>query len=79
MVATNILPYFAKAELLLALSNIAGMLAPGGVFLHNDTRPEVQEAAGLAGLRAEQLRQVMIAEVKGATPLADTIVMHIRR
>lgn len=79
VIATNILPYFERSELLLALSNIAAMLAPGGVFLHNDTRPEVQEAAGLAGLPSEQLRQVVIATVKGAPPLADTIILHIRR
>ena len=79
VIATNILPYFDKAELLLALSNIAGMLAPGAVFLHNDTRPEVQEDAALAGLPAEQLRQVIIANVTGARPLADTVFLHRRR
>lgn len=78
VIATNILPYFDRSELLLALSNIAGMLAPGGVFLHNDTRAEVQEGAALAGLPSEQLRQVIIANVNGAPPLADTIVMHRR-
>ena len=79
VIATNILPYFEKADLLLALSNIASMLAPGGVFLHNDTRPEVQEDAALAGLPSEQLRQVIIANVNGAPPLADTVVLHRRR
>jgi hypothetical protein len=79
VIATNILPYFGSVDLLLALSNIAGMLAPGGMFLHNDTRPEVQEDAAAAGLAAEQLRQVIIADVKGAPPLADTIVLHRRR
>jgi hypothetical protein len=79
VIATNILPYFEKADLLLAVSNIASMLAPGGVFLHNDTRPEVQEDAALAGLAPEQLRQVIIANVHGAPPLADTIVLHRKR
>jgi SAM-dependent methyltransferase len=79
VIATNILPYFEKADLLLAVSNIASMLAPGGVFLHNDTRPEVQEYGALAGLPSEQLRQVLIATVQGAPPLADTIVLHRRR
>ena len=78
-IATNILPYFDKADLLLAMSNIASMLAAGGVFLHNDTRPGVQEDAALAGLAPEQLRQVIIANVKGAPPLADTVVLHRRR
>jgi hypothetical protein len=76
VVATNILPYFEKVELLLAVSNIAGMLGPGGIFLHNDTRPEVQEFAAAAGLPVEQLRQVIIANVTGAPPLADTIWLH---
>jgi hypothetical protein len=79
VVATNILPYFDKTELLLATSNIAGMLAPGGVFLHNDTRAEVQEDAALAGLPPEQLRQVIIANVTGAPPLADTVFLHRRQ
>jgi hypothetical protein len=79
VIATNILPYFGKIELALALSNIASMLAPGGVLLHNDTRPEVQEDAAAAGLSVEQSRQVTIATVKGAPPLADTIVLHRRR
>ncbi|HET7694766.1 MAG TPA: class I SAM-dependent methyltransferase [Vicinamibacterales bacterium] len=79
VIATNVLPYFGGAELALALSNIAAMLTPGGVFLHNDPRPEVQEDAALAGLAPEQLRQVLIATVKGAPPLADTIVLHKRK
>lgn len=78
VVATNILPYFDPVELMLALSNIGSMVAPGGVFLHNDTRPEVQEDAAAAGLAPEQLRQVIIARVAGAPPLADTIVLHRR-
>ena len=39
VVATNILPYFDDGELMLAMTNIAAMLAPGGVFLHNEARP----------------------------------------
>jgi hypothetical protein len=76
VIATNILPYFANAELTLALSNVASMLAAGGVFLHNDTRTEVIEAAAAAGLEGQQSRQVTIASVKGAPPLADTVLVH---
>jgi hypothetical protein len=76
VIATNILPYFANTELTLALSNIAGMLAAGGVFLHNDTRTVVMEAAAAAGLEGQQSRQVTIASVTAAPPLADTIVVH---
>lgn len=79
VIATNILPYFGRVELQLALANIAAMLAPGGMFLHNDPRPEVLEDAAAAGLASEQLRQVIIANVTGAPPLADTIVLHRRR
>ena len=79
VIATNILPYFGHVERLLAMSNIAAMLAPGGVFLHNDARQEVLEDAAAAGLTAEQSRQVMIATVKGAPALADTIVLHRRQ
>jgi hypothetical protein len=79
VVATNILPYFGNVELAVAVSNIASMLAPGGVLLHNDTRPDVQEDAAAAGLSVEQSRQVTIATVKGAPPLADTIFLHRRR
>jgi SAM-dependent methyltransferase len=79
VIATNILPYFGDVELALAVSNIASLLAPGGVLLHNDTRPEVQEDSAAAGLSAEQSRQAPIARVAGAPPLADTIFLHRRR
>ena len=79
IIATNILPYFDHVSRLLALSNVAAMLAPGGVFLHNDPRPAVMEDAAAADLVGEQLRQVIIASVRGAPPLADTIVLHRRR
>jgi len=73
VIATNVLVYFGSLELSLALSNIAAMLHPDGVFLHNEVRPGLLEDAALAGLRADQSRQVMIATVSGAPPLADTV------
>ena len=79
VIATNILPYFDDAELALALSNIAAMLAPGGVLLHNDLRPTMREIAVAAGLTLEQTRQAPIARVPGAPPLADTIFLYRRR
>jgi hypothetical protein len=79
VIATNILPYFNPVERLLAFSNIRSMLAPDGVLLHNDARPEVLQDALTAGLAGEQSRQMIIATVKGAPPLADTIVLHRRR
>jgi len=78
VIATNILPYFDHAELMLALANMSAMLAPGGVLLHNETRASVSEDAAAAGVPAEQNRQVVIATVKGAPPLADTVWLHRR-
>jgi SAM-dependent methyltransferase len=78
-IATNILPYFDDAELALAMSNIASMLAPGGVFLHNEPRPALREISSAVGLPLEQSRQAPIARVAGAPPLADTIFLHRRR
>ena len=79
VIATNILPYFDEVELALALSNIAGMLAPGGVFLHNEPRPALRDIAAAAGLPLQQARQTPIALVAGAPPLVDTIFLHKRR
>ena len=76
VVATNILPYFDEVELALAVSNIAAMLAPGGVLLHNEPRAALRELASAAGLPLEQVRQVPIARVTGAPPLADAIWLH---
>ncbi len=61
---------------MLAMTNIAAMLAPGGVFMHNEPRPLVGELADVLGLPFEQARQVTIASVTGARPLADTIWLH---
>jgi len=78
-IATNILPYFDDRELALALANVAAMLAPGGVLLHNEPRPVLRELAGDAGLELQQSRQAPIAGVAGAPPLADTIFLYRRR
>ena len=79
VIATNVLPYFDEVELALAISNIASMLAPGGVFLHNEPRASLPELARAAGLPLQQSRQVPIARVAGAPPLADTIFLHRRQ
>jgi hypothetical protein len=76
VIATNILPYFEHVELLLALANISSMLSPGGVLLHNEVRPGLPEDAAAAGLPVEQSRQVIVATVKGAPPLVDTVWLH---
>lgn len=79
VIATNILPYFDEVELTLALANIAGMLAPGGILLHNEPRPGLPELAAAAGLPLQQARQASIATVAGAAPLVDTIFLHRRQ
>jgi hypothetical protein len=77
IIATNILPYFDDAALMLAMSNVAGMLAPGGVFLHNEARPLLGDVANALGLPFEQSRHVIIASVRGApAPLFDSVWLH---
>ena len=80
IVATNILPYFDDVELMLAMSNIAGMLAPGGVFLHNEARPVLGDLSAALGMPFEQSRHVVIASVRGApAPLFDSVWLHRKR
>jgi SAM-dependent methyltransferase len=85
IVATNILPYFDDAQLMLAMTNIARMLAPGGVFLHNEPRPALGEITDALGMPYEQSRQVIIADVRNAAgegqarpavPLGDSVWLH---
>ena len=76
VIATNILPYFDDGELMLALTNIASMLAPGGVFLHNEARASLHDITTALGFPAEQSRHAVIATVRGAPPLADSVWLH---
>jgi hypothetical protein len=77
VVATNILPYFDDVELMLAMSNVAGMLAPGGLFLHNEARPLMLDVSAALGLPFAQSRQATIAAVRGApAPLVDSVWLH---
>jgi hypothetical protein len=76
VVATNILPYFDDGELMLAMANVAGMLAPGGVFLHNEARASLHDITTALGFPAEQSRHAVIATVRGAPPLADSVWLH---
>jgi chemotaxis methyl-accepting protein methylase len=79
VIVTNVLPYFDDRELALALTNIHAMLAPGGVLLHNEARPEVGEISSAIGLPLLQARTAMIATVRGASPLYDSVFIHTRR
>jgi hypothetical protein len=79
VIATNILPYFDDQQLALAASNISAMLAPGGVFLHNEARPVLGELTAALGLRFEQSRHAVIATVAGApAPLFDSVFLHVK-
>jgi hypothetical protein len=80
IIATNILPYFDDTQLTLALSNIAAMVAPGGVFLHNEARPLLAEVTAALGLPVEQSRHAVIATVRGApAPLFDSVWLHRKK
>jgi hypothetical protein len=76
VIATNILPYFDDVELLLALTNVSAMLEPGGLFLHNEPRPILGDFTDALGLRLEQSRHAVIANVTGAPPLGDSVFLH---
>ncbi len=79
VIATNILPYFDDQQLALAASNIAAMLAPGGLFLHNEARPVLGDLTAALGLPFEQSRHAVIATVTGApAPLFDSVFLHLR-
>jgi predicted TPR repeat methyltransferase len=80
IIATNILPYFDDTQLMLAMSNIAAMLAPGGVFMHNEPRPVLGDITVAVGMPFEQSRSVTIASVDGSpAPLADSVWLHRKR
>jgi hypothetical protein len=77
IVATNILPYFDDASLMLAMTNIAGMLGPDGIFLHNEARPLMHAVTTALGMPLEQSRRAVIASVRGAAaPLVDSVWLH---
>ena len=79
VVATNILPYFDDPQLAIALANIAAMLPPGGVFLHNEQRPSLGDFTTALGLPLQQSRHAVIATVTGAkAPLYDSVFLHVR-
>jgi len=79
IIATNILPYFDDTQLMLATSNVAAMLVPDGVFIHNEPRPVLGEITDALGLRFEQLRRVTIASVTGGAPLTDVVMLHRKK
>ena len=80
VIATNIFPYFDDAQLALALSNIASMLAPGGVLLHNEPRPVIGDISSALGMPFERSRHATLAKVRGAdAPLFDSVWVHRKK
>jgi len=76
-VITNVFPYLSDRDLLLAITNIVAMLAPGGVLLHNEPRPLIAEAMHALGLPLVHSRSAVIATVEGAkSPLYDAVWLH---
>ena len=78
VVATNVFPYFDDDALMLAMGNITAMLAGDGVLLHNEARPALLDVAAALGLPPTQSRHAVIATVRGAPPLGDSIWLHTR-
>jgi hypothetical protein len=80
VIATNIFPYFDDTQLALALSNIASMLAPGGVLLHNEPRPVIGDLSNALGVPFERSRHATLAKVRGAdAPLFDSVWLHRKK
>jgi hypothetical protein len=78
IVATNVLTYFSRRDLALALTNIQSMLAPGGWLVHIETRPEVEAIAALAGMTAQHARTIQVARGKRG-PLMDAYILLVAR
>ncbi|MGH9313176.1 MAG: hypothetical protein ACRD09_05475 [Vicinamibacterales bacterium] len=78
VVATNVFPYLDDVPLALALANIAAVLTPGGVLLHNEARPLVGDVTADLGLPLEHARTATIARVRAGTPLYDRVFMHVK-
>ena len=80
IVVTNVFPYLSDPDLLLALGNIARMLAPAGVLVHNEPRPLIGEVCFALGLPLIHSRSAVIATVEGGKPpLYDAVWMHGKR
>src|SRR5207244_2448165 len=80
VIATNVFPYLDDTNLTLALANIAAMLAPGGVLLHNEARSLVGDVTNDLELPLAAARRMSIATVRGsATPLYDSVFIHVKR
>jgi hypothetical protein len=75
IIATNVLLYLEDAELLLAINNVRHMLNPGGIFLHNDARFQVNLFGRVCGLPAIQFGDIVLDSDR-KPPLTDRYVLH---
>jgi hypothetical protein len=79
IIITNVLPYLDDRDLIVALTNVAAMLEPGGVLLHNEPRTLVGDVTARLGLPLVHARNAIVANVRGArTPLFDSVFLHRR-
>lgn len=79
VVVTNVFPYLTDAELMVAVANITASLAPGGLLIHNETRPLILSAATALGLPVMHARTILIAKVPAGRDLYDSIWIHRKR
>ena len=82
VVATNVFPYFSDVELLLALANVAKMLAEGGYFVHNEPRvvaPAVTQPLSIPLLQSRTFLIAASGEKQGSTGLYDFAGIHQKR
>lgn len=77
IVATNVLTYLDDVELAVAFSNLARATAPGGCFIHNDTRFAVRVAGEAAGLPVREFKAISLGEINGREQF-DRAVVHCR-
>ena len=75
-IATNVLLYWPRDELLLGLNNVYRLLRPGGYFVHNDTRGEIDEFSAPLDFRPVDGRMV---RMPGREGLYEAFVVHRRR
>ena len=77
LVATNVLTYLDDVELAVAFSNLARATAPGGCFIHNDTRFAVRVAGEAAGLPVREFKAISLGEINGREQF-DRAVAHCK-
>jgi hypothetical protein len=75
IIATNVLLYLDDRELLLAMNNIRHMLNPGGMFVHNDARFQVNVFGRACGLPVIRFEEIVLDAVR-KPPSIDRYVLH---